>query len=65
MKAKYSIGLLVFGYCLDFIGGLLKIMHMGMADAVLVIAAICKISGAVLFLYKLTSYPKWKDFLNS
>jgi hypothetical protein len=65
MKAKYSISLFVFGYCLDFIGGLLKIMHMRYADTVLSIAAIFKVFGALLVLYKITNYPKVKDFLNS
>jgi hypothetical protein len=63
MKAKYSISLLVFGYCLDFIGGLLKILHQPYADPILTIAAILKVLGALLFLYKITNYPKVKDFL--
>ena len=64
MKAKYAISLLVFGYCLDFIGGLLKILHTAQADITLTVAAILKVLGALLFLYKLTSYPKIKEFLD-
>ena len=63
MKAKHAISLLVFGYCLDFIGGLLKILHYAEADLTLTIAAILKVVGALLFLYKLSNYPKIKDFL--
>ena len=63
MKAKYAISLLVFGYCLDFIGGLLKILHTAQADITLTLAAVLKVAGALLFLYKLTNYPKIKDFL--
>ena len=64
MKAKHAISLLVFGYCFDFMGGLLKILHRPGADTVLIIAAVLKILGALLFLYKLTNYPKIKDFFN-
>jgi hypothetical protein len=64
MKAKHSIALLVFGYCLDFVGGLFKILHSPKADTILTIAAILKILGAILLLYKVTNYPKIKEFLN-
>ena len=62
MKAKYAVSLLVFGYCMDFIGGLFKILHIAYADITLTIAATLKVVGALLFLYKLTNYPKVKDF---
>jgi hypothetical protein len=65
MKTKHTIILLIFGYCLDFLGGLFKIMHQRGADMILTVAAILKICGALLFLYKLVTYPKWRDFLNS
>jgi hypothetical protein len=64
MKAKHSISLLVFGYCLDFIGGLLKVLHYPGADTILIIAAFLKVLGALLFLYKLTNYPMVKDFFD-
>ncbi len=65
MKAKHTLILLIFGFCLDFLGGLFKVMHRQGADSILTIAAILKIAGALLVLYKLVNYPKWKDFLNS
>jgi hypothetical protein len=65
MKAKHAITLLVLGYCFDFIGGLLKILHRPYADFILILAAVLKVIGALLFLYKLTNYPKIKDFLES
>jgi hypothetical protein len=65
MKTKHNIILLVFGYCLDFPGGLFKIMHRLGADTILTVAAVMKIAGGLLFLHKLVTYPKWKDFLNS
>ena len=64
MKAKHAISILVFGYCLDFIGTLFKILHTAQADITLTIAAFLKVIGGLLFLYKLLSYPKVKDFLD-
>ena len=64
MKAKHAIILLVVGYCFDFIGGLRKIMHAPAANTLLIIGTLLKVLGALLFLYKLLTYPKWKDFLN-
>ena len=64
MKAKHAISLLVFGYCLDVIGALLKILHTEYANLVLTLAAILQVLGALLFLYKLANYPKFKEFLD-
>ena len=65
MKAKNAITLLVLGYCFDFIGALFKILHYPEANTILTIAAVLKVLGALLFLYKVTNYPKIKEFLNS
>jgi hypothetical protein len=65
MKVKHAITLLVLGYCLDFLGALFKITHRPDANIILTVAAFLKIGGALLFLYKLTNYPKIKEFLNS
>lgn len=64
MKIKHAIILLVTGYCLDFIGGLFKIMHYPNGDLLLLLATIIKISGALVLLYKVLTHPKLKDFLN-
>jgi hypothetical protein len=64
MKIKHAIILLVTGYCCDFIGALLKIMHYPNGDLLLIFATILKISGALLLLYKILTHPKLKDFLN-
>jgi hypothetical protein len=64
MKIKHAIIFLVLGYCCDFMGGLLKIMHMNYADLMLIIAAVLKVGGALLLLYKLTTHPKLKEFLD-
>ena len=64
MKAVHAITILIVGYCLDFIGGLLKVLHTASADTVLIFAAALKVAGALLFLYKLTNYAPIKDFLD-
>jgi hypothetical protein len=65
MKTKHALIIFLFGYCLDFIGGLFKILHFGEADAILIIATILKVFGVLFFLIKLNSYQKIKEFLNS
>jgi hypothetical protein len=64
MKAKHAITLLVLGYCLDFFGAVRKITHSPDADYWFYAAAILKIVGGLLFLYKLLTYPKFREFMN-
>jgi hypothetical protein len=64
MKTKHAITLLVLGYCFDFVGALLKITHSPNADTVLKVGAILKVLGGLLLLFKILSYPKFKDILN-
>lgn len=64
MKIKHVIIFIVLGYCFDIIGSLLKIMHAPNADTLLIIGTILKLSGFILFLYKLLIHPKAKGFLN-
>lgn len=65
MKVKHAIILLVLGFCLDFFGGVMKILHWQGADLVLIVALISKVVGALILLYKILMYEKLKDFLNS
>jgi hypothetical protein len=64
MKMKHAITLLVIGYCFDFVAAFLKITHSPNADTLFAIAAILKVAGGLLFLYKVTTYPRFRDFLN-
>jgi hypothetical protein len=64
MKTKHAIILLFVGYCFDFVGALLKITHSTNADTLLTIGAVLKVTGGLLFLYKILTYPKFKDLLN-
>jgi len=64
MKAKHAIIIFVFGYCLDYIGTLQKVLHSSYANTLLVIGTVLKVAGALLFLYKLITYPGFKNFWN-
>jgi hypothetical protein len=64
MKIKHAILLLAIGYCFDFIGALGKILHTVFADPLLTLAMVLKMIGVIVFVYKLFTYPKAKDFLN-
>jgi hypothetical protein len=64
MKTKHAISLLIIGYCFDFIGALNKILHTPIADNLLIAAMVLKVTGGILFLYKLLTNPKAKEFLD-
>ncbi|MBS1663964.1 MAG: hypothetical protein JST68_23155 [Bacteroidetes bacterium] len=64
MKAKHALILLILGYCLDFIGSTVKIMHHLGGDEILITATVLKVMGSLLLLSKLVSYPKLKDFFD-
>ncbi len=64
MKTKYAIFIFVFGLCIDIIAALFKILHYSNADTLLITGTFLKVTGLLLFLYKLLTYPKFKDFLN-
>jgi len=64
MKSKHAIILLALGFCLDFFGAVRKIMHAPGADTIFIIATVMKIFGVLILVYKITTYPKTKDFMN-
>ena len=64
MKAKYTILIIVVGYCLDFMGTLFKIQHQSYADTTLVIATFLKITGILLLTYKIIQYEGFRKFMN-
>lgn len=64
MKTKHALLLIAFGYCLDFVGGLQKIIHHPRADLFLIMATILKVIGVLIFVYKLITYPRTKNFMN-
>ncbi len=64
MKIKHCLIIITLAYCLDFLGGLIKILHSPNADNILIIATTLKIVGFVLLLYKILTNSKCKEFLN-
>ena len=64
MKLKHALIIIVFGFCFDFIGTLLKILHAPNADNLLIIGTILKVFGTLLLLYKILTHPKAKEFLD-
>lgn len=64
MKIKHALLLIGIGYCLDILGTLQKILHTYFADTLLIAAALLKVLGVIILLYKLLTHPKAKDFLN-
>lgn len=65
MKLKHGIILLTLGFCTEFVGGMLRILHYPFAVNVGMIATTIKIVALILILYKLLNDPKFKELLNS
>ena len=64
MKVKHAIVILILGYCLDFIAALFKILHYSCADYLFIMSTFFKVFGGLLFIYKILTHPKVKDFMN-
>jgi hypothetical protein len=69
MKTKHTLVVLAIGLMLTIIGALFKILHIEISaingNLLLSVGMFCEIFGGILFLYKLFTHPKFKDFLNS
>jgi len=64
MKTKHALIILAMGYLVYFAGLSYKLTHWGSGDSILIVAAVLKILGVVIFLIKLFTYPKVREFLN-
>jgi hypothetical protein len=64
MKTRHAIALFILGLCLNFVGALIKILHYPGADEILITATILQVLGVLLFVYKLWTNPKVKEFLD-
>ena len=65
MKTKYAVIILGVGFCINnIIGALFKIMHWPSANLMFTVGSILEVVGFVLLLYKILTYPKFKEFLN-
>jgi hypothetical protein len=65
MKLKYGLILLALGYCLDFIGSWMKIVHRQYATEILTASTVIKIIAVLVILFKILGNQKLKDVLNS
>lgn len=64
MKVKYIIVLYILGNLLSLFGSLLKIEHLPLAREIILISYLIQAISLVVLLYKLFTYPKFKEFLN-
>ena len=64
MTTKHAIIIFGIGYCVSVIGAWFKMMGWPFILNILLLSTILELIGIILFLYKLLTYPKFKDFLN-
>lgn len=64
MKAKYALIILATGYCIDFIAVIYKLLHWEYGDQLIIAGALFKAAGLIMFVAKLLTHPKTKEFLN-
>ena len=64
MKTKHALLFIALGFCLDFLAGLLRIMHATGSTSLFIMATVMKVLGMLVFVYKLITYPKTRNFMN-
>ncbi|KQM34173.1 hypothetical protein [Chryseobacterium sp. Leaf201] len=64
MKTKYAVIIFLMGFLSNLIGAFLKITHYPNANLFFVIASILESLGMLIFIYKLMTYPKFREFMN-
>lgn len=64
MKTKYVIALFLVGILLTILGSLFKVMHWPSATILMILGTVFEVIALILFVYKLITYPKFKDFMN-
>jgi len=64
MKLKPALIFIVPGFCIDFVGALLKIQHAPNADILLIPGTILKVAGTILLLYKILTQSKAKNLFS-
>jgi len=68
MKAKYTIFIFLVGFLINLLAAWLKITHMSFGringNICLTIGYILQSLGTILIIFKVFTYPKFKDFLN-
>lgn len=68
MKAKYAILIFLVGFLVNLLGAWLKITHFSMGpfngNICLTIGSIIQSIGILIFIFKVFTNQKFKDFLN-
>jgi hypothetical protein len=64
MKVKNALIILLIGFCIGTVGGVMKIFHFAGADTLMAAGLVLQVTGVLLFLLKLLQHPKGKSFLN-
>jgi hypothetical protein len=68
MKIKHALLIFLTGFLINIFGGLFKLIHLSFgpfsANSILMIGSIFETLGVLLFIYKIFTSPKFKDFLN-
>jgi hypothetical protein len=63
MKAKYTILLIAFGFCLGYIGEQMRIMHWQGWYSVSLMATLLKVVGVLWCAFKVLSYEGFRKFM--
>jgi len=63
MKAKYTILLIAFGFCLGFVGDQMRLMHWQGWYTVSLMATLLKVIGVLWFAFKILSYDGFRRFM--
>jgi len=64
MKTKHAFLIFLIGFLINIAGTCLKIVHFPNANLCLAIGSPVEVIGAILILYKLFTYPKFRVFMN-
>jgi hypothetical protein len=63
MKAKYTILLIAFGFCLGYVGEQMRLMHWQGWNIISLMATILKVVGVLWFAFKILSYDGFRRFM--
>lgn len=63
MKAKHTILLIAFGFCLDYIASLSRTLNRDEAHTLMVLATLLKVTGVLWFAYKVVKYEGFRKFM--
>ena len=64
MQIKHLLAFIIFGFIFTIIGSLFKIQHWPYAVGIYTIGTLLKVIFGILFIYKILTTDKFKEFLN-